>query len=191
MLHPRQHRPVLRYWVFLIIVRKVTGSGQTRNGLQLEVKLLPKCRREYQRIRLAPIRQTRNPLRQRQFPRDFHQIAAPMMAIKAIPIQKYQVLPMVSGFYTLSLTRLTSPESVFSGWTGRSSAVTEASWRSNFIGKGEMVQPLSQNSYVTQSTEVTVSPRGSVNEDENIATTVRISSAGTIPIRINDSPSHL
>jgi hypothetical protein len=67
--------------------------------------------------------------------------------------------------------------------------VTEASWGENFTRrKGEMVQPLSRNSYVTQSTEVTVSPRGSVNEDEQIATIVRISSAGTVPIRVNDSP---
>lgn len=84
---------------------------------------------------------------------------------------------------------LTAPESVFSAWTGRS-ANTDSSWSSVTdlaSPKGSIIQPLSRTSFVTQSTEVTVSSRDSVNTAEQLATVVHISAAGTIPFQINDS----
>ncbi|TVY49783.1 hypothetical protein LCER1_G008132 [Lachnellula cervina] len=84
-------------------------------------------------------------------------------------------------------------ESVFSGWTGRSAA-TESSWGSTAEsppGKGPIIQPLSPKSFVTQSTEVTVSPRDSLRSAEQVATVVHISAAGTIPIEVNDSPTEI
>ncbi|TVY82785.1 hypothetical protein LSUE1_G004967, partial [Lachnellula suecica] len=90
----------------------------------------------------------------------------------------------VSGFFAAS-------ESVFSGWTGRSAA-TESSWGSTTEsppGKRHIIQPLSPTSFVTQSTEVTVSPRDSIKSGEQLATVVHISAAATVPIEINDSPT--
>ncbi|TVY32649.1 hypothetical protein LSUB1_G007787 [Lachnellula subtilissima] len=84
-------------------------------------------------------------------------------------------------------------ESVFSGWTGRSAA-TESSWGStpeSPPGKGPIIQPLSPTSFVTQSTEVTVSPRDSLRSAEQVATIVHISAADTIPIEVNDSPTEM
>jgi hypothetical protein len=55
-----------------------------------------------------------------------------------------------------------------------------------------IVQPLSPTSFVTQSTEVTVSRRDSIKADEQLATIVRITAAATIPVQmqnIPDSPS--
>ncbi len=51
-----------------------------------------------------------------------------------------------------------------------------------------VVQPLSPTSFVTQTTEVTVSPRNSLSWEEQIATLVQISTAGKIQ-HIPDSPS--
>lgn len=95
-----------------------------------------------------------------------------------------------------AISRLMGPlaaESVFSGWTGRSAA-TESSWGSTAEsppGKGPIIQPLSPKSFVTQSTEVTVSPRDSLRSAEQVATVVHISAAGTIPIEVNDSPTEM
>lgn len=79
-------------------------------------------------------------------------------------------------------------ESIFSGWTGRSHA-TESTWSSILespITQGKLVQSLDASSFVTQSTEITVSPRDSVRADEQIATVVSISAAPTMPIEIRD-----
>lgn len=90
-------------------------------------------------------------------------------------------------------TKLTLTESVFSGWTGRSNN-TDSSWNSvpdPSSAKSSVVQPLSRTSFVTQSTEVTVSSRDSMNASEQLATIVRISAAGTMPIQIHDSQPKL
>ncbi|CZR67390.1 uncharacterized protein PAC_17289 [Phialocephala subalpina] len=86
------------------------------------------------------------------------------------------------------------PESVFSGWTERSSR-TDSSWSSVIDSStlssrtsSRIVQPLSPNSFVTQSTEVTVSPRECIKAEEHVATIVHISAAGSIPVRIQDVP---
>lgn len=90
-----------------------------------------------------------------------------------------------------------APDSVFSGWTEKSSR-TESSWGSVIdastlsSGTSCIVQPLSPTSFVTQSTEVTVSPRDSIKAEEQIATIVRITAAGTMPVEVQnvpDSPS--
>jgi hypothetical protein len=79
-------------------------------------------------------------------------------------------------------------ESVFSGRTGRSRK-TESTWSSvESTTSGRIVHPLSPTSFVTQSTELTISPDNGVKAVEQLATVVRISSAGTIPIHIHDSP---
>jgi hypothetical protein len=82
--------------------------------------------------------------------------------------------------------------SIFSGWTGRS-ANTNSTWSASTDPSttGRIIQPLSPDSYVTQSTEVTVSARDSVNVSDQLATVVHISAAGTMPIRIRDSGSKL
>lgn len=108
-----------------------------------------------------------------------------------IQILKYQVLRTVFNSIFASNTKLISPGSVFSSWTERSTN-TDSSWSSvadPSSAKASIIQPLSRTSFVTQSTEVTVSSRDSVNAAEQLATVVHISAAGTIPIQINDSPS--
>ncbi|KAE9379610.1 hypothetical protein N431DRAFT_398005 [Stipitochalara longipes BDJ] len=82
-------------------------------------------------------------------------------------------------------------ESVFSGRTGRSRK-TESTWSSvESTASGRFVQPLSPTSFVTPSTEVTVSPSNSMKAVEQVAKVVRISSAGTIPIQIHETPIKL
>lgn len=87
-------------------------------------------------------------------------------------------------------------ESVFSGHTARS-AKTILTWNSAVESTGPMspcssrsriVQPLSPTSFVTQSTEVTISPRDSLTDTDQVATFVHISSAGTMPIHEYDLP---
>ena len=101
---------------------------------------------------------------------------------------------MVGGVLLPFITRLTSTGSVFSGWTERS-ANSNSSWSSVTDPspvKGSIVQPLSPTSFVTQSTEVTVSPRHNVNNAaEQLASIVHISATGTMPIQIDDSLSTL
>ncbi|KAH7409443.1 hypothetical protein BKA64DRAFT_705208 [Cadophora sp. MPI-SDFR-AT-0126] len=80
-------------------------------------------------------------------------------------------------------------ESVFSGWTGKS-AVTESTWDSgpeSTSSWGKVVQPLSEKSFVTQSTEVTVSPRDSVKIAEQTATAIHISASETVPVLVKES----
>ncbi|CZT50540.1 uncharacterized protein RSE6_11547 [Rhynchosporium secalis] len=80
-------------------------------------------------------------------------------------------------------------ESVFSGWTS-TSAKTESTWDSSeesFTGPGTVVQPVSESSFITQDTKVTVSSRGSNNIAEQTATIVHISASGTMPILVEDS----
>ncbi|KAH8784454.1 hypothetical protein BGZ57DRAFT_818917 [Hyaloscypha finlandica] len=80
-------------------------------------------------------------------------------------------------------------ESVFSGRTGRSRK-SESTWSSvESTTSGRIVQPLSPISFVTQGTEVTISPSNSVKAVEQLARVVRISSVGTIPIQIHESPT--
>ncbi|KAF8853647.1 hypothetical protein BDZ45DRAFT_598261 [Acephala macrosclerotiorum] len=86
------------------------------------------------------------------------------------------------------------PDSVFSGWTERSSR-TDSSWSSvidtSTLTSGtssRIVQPLSPNSFVTQSTEVTVSPRECIKAEEHVATIVHISAAGENPVQIQNIP---
>ncbi|KUJ21433.1 uncharacterized protein LY89DRAFT_577391 [Mollisia scopiformis] len=87
------------------------------------------------------------------------------------------------------------PDSVFSGWTERTSR-TDSSWGSvidtSTLSSGTsscIVQPLSPTSFVTQSTEVTVSPRDSIKAEEQTATIVRITAAGTtIPVEVSNVP---
>ncbi|KAL5327096.1 hypothetical protein ACEPPN_004787 [Leptodophora sp. 'Broadleaf-Isolate-01'] len=84
--------------------------------------------------------------------------------------------------------RSEASESVFSGWTGKS-AMTESTWDSgaeSVTSSGKVVQPLSENSFVTQSTEVTVSSRESVKAAEQTATVVHISASGTVPVLVKD-----
>ncbi|KAF7881059.1 uncharacterized protein EAF02_006950 [Botrytis sinoallii] len=83
--------------------------------------------------------------------------------------------------------RSPSDESVFSGYTGRS-AGTKSSWGSIVDGqsKNRFIQPLSPNSFVTQSTEITVAPSEDFSASEQLATVVHITS-GTVPIQIQDS----
>lgn len=101
--------------------------------------------------------------------------------------QMVMVNPLLQHIMT-SLTR-TVPESVFSGWTGRSGN-TESTWSSVMepsANQGKFVQSMSGSSFVTQSTEVTVSPRDSIKADEQIATLVSISATPTMPIEIRDT----
>jgi len=79
-------------------------------------------------------------------------------------------------------------ESVFSGWTDRSRK-TESTWSSveSTASSGRVVQSLSPKSFITQSTEVTVSPRDSVKAAEQVARVVHISSAGTVPTELHES----
>ncbi|PVH88962.1 hypothetical protein DL98DRAFT_648271 [Cadophora sp. DSE1049] len=80
-------------------------------------------------------------------------------------------------------------ESVFSGWTGKS-AVTESTWDSgaeSTTSSGKVVQPLSEKSFFTQSTEMRVSSRESVKVAEQTATIVHISASGTVPVLVKDS----
>ncbi|PMD34380.1 hypothetical protein L207DRAFT_437301 [Hyaloscypha variabilis F] len=80
-------------------------------------------------------------------------------------------------------------ESVFSGRTGRSRN-TQSTWSSvESTSSGRFVQPLSPKSFVTQNTEVTISPSNSMKAVEQVAKVVRISSAGTIPIQIHETPA--
>ncbi|TEY61337.1 hypothetical protein BOTCAL_0170g00030 [Botryotinia calthae] len=83
--------------------------------------------------------------------------------------------------------RSPSDESIFSGYTGRS-AGTKSSWGSITDGqnKNRFIQPLSPNSFVTQSTEITVAPSEDFSASEQLATVVHITS-GTVPIQIQDS----
>ncbi|KAG4429533.1 hypothetical protein IFR05_014982 [Cadophora sp. M221] len=84
--------------------------------------------------------------------------------------------------------RSEASESVFSGWTGKS-ATTESTWDSgaeSVTSSGKVVQPLSENSFVTQSTEVTVSSREGVKATEQTATVVHISASGTVPVLVKD-----
>jgi hypothetical protein len=78
-----------------------------------------------------------------------------------------------------------SLESVFSGWTGRS-ANTQSSWGSEPTSGSKVIQPLSPTSFVTQSTEVTVSPRSSVKAQEAVATVVRISASNKTPVQVRE-----
>lgn len=52
--------------------------------------------------------------------------------------------------------------------------------------KNHLIQPLSPNSFVTQSTEVTVSPSEDFSAAEQLATIVHITS-GTLPVQIEDN----
>lgn len=52
--------------------------------------------------------------------------------------------------------------------------------------KNHFIQPLSPNSFVTQSTEITVAPSEDFSASEQLATVVHITS-GTVPIQIQDS----
>ncbi|TGO86160.1 hypothetical protein BPOR_0329g00070 [Botrytis porri] len=98
----------------------------------------------------------------------------------------------VNGFFSTvpsyqESERSPSDESVFSGYTGRS-AGTKSSWGSITDGqsKNRFIQPLSPNSFVTQSTEITVAPSEDFSASEQLATLVHITS-GTVPIQIRDS----
>jgi len=80
-------------------------------------------------------------------------------------------------------------ESVFSGWTGKS-AVTESTWDSgaeSVTSSAKLGQPLSQNSFVTQSTSVKVSSRDRVKVAEQTATIVQISASGKGPNLMKES----
>ncbi|KAH7360390.1 hypothetical protein BKA65DRAFT_183757 [Rhexocercosporidium sp. MPI-PUGE-AT-0058] len=80
-------------------------------------------------------------------------------------------------------------ESVFSGWTGKS-AMTESTWDSgaeSVTSTGKVVQPLSGDSFVSQSTEVTVSSREGIKTAEQTAMIIHISASGTMPILVKDS----
>jgi hypothetical protein len=84
------------------------------------------------------------------------------------------------AFIWIHLTRVIVPESVFSGRTGRSTT-TELSWTSvdeSTRSQAKIIQPLSSTSFITRSTEVTISPRDSVMGAEQIATVVHISATG-------------
>ncbi|EDO04773.1 hypothetical protein SS1G_07256 [Sclerotinia sclerotiorum 1980 UF-70] len=98
----------------------------------------------------------------------------------------------VNGFFSAvqpyqESERSPSDESIFSGYTGRS-AGTKSSWGSMADGqsKNRFIQPLSPNSFVTQSTEITVAPSEDFSASEQLATVVHITS-GTVPIQIQDS----
>ncbi|KAK6601405.1 hypothetical protein H4I96_06746 [Botrytis cinerea] len=52
--------------------------------------------------------------------------------------------------------------------------------------KNRFIQPLSPNSFVTQSTEITVAPSEDFSASEQLATVVHITS-GTVPIQIQDT----
>ncbi|KAF7879474.1 hypothetical protein EAF04_000670 [Stromatinia cepivora] len=98
----------------------------------------------------------------------------------------------VNGFFSTvppyqESERSPSDESIFSGYTGRS-AGTKSSWGSMADGqsKNRFIQPLSPNSFVTQSTEITVAPSEDFSASEQLATVVHITS-GTVPIQIQDS----
>jgi hypothetical protein len=85
-------------------------------------------------------------------------------------------------------------ESMFSGRTSHS-AQTIATWNSSVESTGlrspdfnRVVQPLSSTSFVTQSTEITVSPRELVHDLEELSTIVRISSAGPVPAQMYGPP---
>ncbi|PQE03083.1 hypothetical protein CJF31_00002935 [Rutstroemia sp. NJR-2017a BVV2] len=88
----------------------------------------------------------------------------------------------VKGFY-IGPTYQDSEQSPSDG----RSAGTQSSWSSMADGtKNHLIQPLSPNSFVTQSTEVTVSPSEDFSVSEQVATIVHITS-GTVPVRIDDN----
>ncbi len=69
---------------------------------------------------------------------------------------------------------------MFSGWTG-GSANTQSSWSTavdSIKSPGRIVQPLSPTSFISQNTEITVSPREHVKSEEENATVVYITAAG-------------
>lgn len=87
-------------------------------------------------------------------------------------------------------------ESVFSARTTRSAA-TASSWGSLLDSpprKGSTNQPLSPRSFITRTfdmTPLTLSPRASMGPTEEGVTVGHISTAGTIPIQAQDSPTRI
>ncbi|KAG9242454.1 hypothetical protein BJ878DRAFT_169918 [Calycina marina] len=85
-----------------------------------------------------------------------------------------------------------SDVSVFSGRTGRSAHThsnTDSTW-SNVTDPSQTNQtspPLCQGSFVTQSTEVRISKRNSINATDQLASSVHISADGTMPLEVRDS----
>lgn len=84
---------------------------------------------------------------------------------------------------TMILLTSVVPESVFSGWTCRSGN-TDSTWSSS-SNPGKF-HSLSGSSFVTQSTEITASPRDSIKADEQIATIVSMSPALIMPVEVQD-----
>lgn len=149
----------------------------------------PKHQAESLAILLHQTRLPKSSLSQFQLRHDFLLMGSSTANISPIisqPLQK------VCSF-TLSCINLTFAvsESVFSGRTGRSSKTESTRSSVESTSSGRFVQPLSPASFVTRSTELTISPSNSVKAVEQLATVVRISSAGTIPIQIHESPTKL
>lgn len=167
-----------------------SAPNRTQNRSPYRARLQSKHLNVSQLMQLPRIHRIKKHPWQRQ-PQILRQTAPRMIAGKATPKQTYLARQMVCISSSQDGDELNYLDSVFSGWNARSSTTTDSSWGSNFSRqKAEAVQPLSRDSYTTHSTGVTVSPRDSVNEGEQIATVVRISSAGTMPITIDNSPSH-
>jgi hypothetical protein len=127
---------------------------------------------------------------ERQQPQDDSQLMGSSQEAPTIPMNSRLCQKVCSFACTAGQSHMSAvSESVFSGRTGRSTK-TESTWSSvESTTSGRIVQPLSPNSFVTQSTEVTISPRDSVKAVEQLATVVRISSAGTIPVHVHESPT--
>jgi hypothetical protein len=70
------------------------------------------------------------------------------------------------------------------------SSTTNSTWSlgaTSTTSTGKIIQQLSPTSFVTQSTEITVSPREMVKDAEQVAIRVHISASGAL--HVNDSPS--
>ena len=160
-----------------------TGLDHNPNSLpyrpsQREDYQATPCAHKHLRKRLSKQQQAQQPLHHRLrvvyflYPQMQGNRATP----KVSPVRRRDLHPEL-------LTYVSAADSVFSGWTRRS-AVTESSWATvdTTVAKGHLIQPLSPTSFVTQSTEVTVSPRESVKACEQVATIVHISSAGSAPV---------
>jgi len=149
--------------------------------------MLPKRREESLAILLLQTHLLRSsPTRQPT--QDSLPMGSSTVHIFPITSQPYQKVCPLSR-YLYQSEEFAVSESVFSGRTGRSRK-SESTWSSvESTTSGRIVQPLSPISFVTQGTEVTISPSNSVKAVEQLARVVRISSVGTIPIQIHESPT--
>lgn len=77
---------------------------------------------------------------------------------------------------------------MFSGWTGKSAKRESTStWGSvveSTTSSRKILQPLSEDEFITQSTEVAVSSCERFKDAEQTATIVDISLSGSVPVQV-------